>query len=65
MIEQNLDDCTELGSRSLVEQGGGSLYICLHEIAVLNMELDCGDNLTQHLDAENNRIIIELGDPDE
>lgn len=62
MIANHLDDYCELGSRSVVEQGRGSLYLCIHEIAVHNMEIDSGDRMVQHLDTENNRIVIEFED---
>jgi len=57
-----LDDLTKLGTRTVQEQGRGSKYLCLHEIAVMNLGIEDKDELVQHLDPENNRIIIEMED---
>lgn len=58
--ERGLDEMAELGTRSVSEQGGGnSKYLCLHEVAVINLDIGHKDEMTQYLDPEQNRIIIE------
>lgn len=60
-----LDELTELGTRSVNEQGrGDSKYMCLHEVAVLNLGIEDKDEMTQYLDQENERLIIELAEED-
>jgi len=55
-----LDGTTELGSRAVTKHAGCSSFsVTIHEVAALNLALSSDDELNQHYDAENDRLIIE------
>lgn len=55
-----LDGTTELGSRAVIEHNNcNSFIVYIHEVAVLNLGLTSDDEVCQHYDAENERLIIE------